>query len=259
MSKTLLLDADSFCYSLAAVHQTVFKWTDELYTYRGDFSGAKASFEAALDDMMQAANCDTVRMALTDTKANFRKRILPSYKASRIAKDKPVLFKAMRDWLQERHDAEVVPGLEGDDLVSIWATSPETDGVVCSIDKDCKQIPGWLYNPNTRKLEEISAFDAELFFLGQVLTGDLVDGYKGCPTVGPKRAKQWFGRVVGVEDIWEQAVMPAYEKAGLSEAVALQNARCARLLRSGEVTVVGTEFRIKLWHPRGDDEWLVMT
>jgi DNA polymerase I len=256
VAKTLLLDADSFCYSLAAVHQTVFKWTEELYTYRGDLSGAKDAFKAFLEDAMKVTDCDSVRMALTCTKANFRKRILPSYKASRISKEKPILFKAMRDWLQQEYQADVVYGLEGDDLVSIWATGAEDDTVVCSIDKDCKTIPGWLYNPNRKSIEHYSSSTAEWFFLEQALMGDRVDGYPGCPGIGPKRAADIMSNSA-LSGQWE-AIVEAYEKAGLSEAVALQNARCARLLRSGEAVADVGGMRIKLWHPRGDDEWLVV-
>lgn len=258
MAKTLLLDADSFCYSLAFVHQAVFKWTPELHTYKGDFSGAKAAFDAFVDDTLKATDCDTVRVALTCARSNFRKRVLPEYKASRISKDKPILFKAMRDYLQDEWDATIIPGLEGDDLVSIWATGAEKGvSVVCSIDKDCKTIPGWLYNPNRKSLEHWSTNTAELFFLGQVLTGDKVDGYSGCPGIGPVRAEKILREVDGGElsDYWAR-IVAEYEKAGLSEAVAIQNARCARLLRYGEL--VGTT-RIKLWHPRGEDEWLTMT
>lgn len=254
MARTLLLDADSFCYSFAAVHQQVFAWTPELYTYKGDFAGAKVAFNEFLEHVLKAAGCSEVRMALSDTRSNFRKRVLPSYKFNRISKDKPVLFRAIREWLEADYQAVVQPHLEGDDLVSMWATAPQADAVVCSIDKDCKTIPGRLYNPNSNTLEHRNRAEAEWFFLTQALMGDRVDGYGGCPGIGPKRA---LSVIEGhtLEEAWN-SIVNAYEKAGLNEAVALENARCARLLRHGDLRSDGA---IRLWHPRGEEEWLVMT
>lgn len=259
MSKTLLLDADSFCYSFGLSYQMPIPWTPELWTYKADLSGAKAAFEDSIDRAMKATECTHIRVALSDARANFRKRIAPYYKASRIYKEKPILFRALREWLQEKWDAHISPALEGDDLVSMWATSPKMgETVVCSIDKDCKTIPGWLYNPAKQTLEHYSRWMAEAFFLSQVLTGDKVDGYSGCPGIGPKRCEQileppspFTPAARALEDMWDR-IVAAYEKAGLTEAVALENARCARLLRYGEYQ--GN--RVKLWHPRGEDEWL---
>lgn len=254
MAKTLLLDADSFVWSVASVHQSVFAWTPELYSYRGDFAGAKVAFDKLIEKLLIDTGCSAIRVALSDTRSNFRKRVFPAYKFNRVSKDKPMLFRALREWLQAEYQAVAVDHLEGDDLVSMWATAPDADGVVCSIDKDCKTIPGWLYNPNTNALERRAPALAEWHFLEQALMGDRVDGYGGCPGIGPKRA---LAILEGhdLSEAWGR-IVEAYEKAGLSEAVALENARCARLLRHGDLRDDGA---IRLWHPRGEEHWLVMT
>lgn len=261
MTRTLLLDADSAVYSLAHAHQMPMPWTPELWTYKGDLAGAKHAFQEFVDRTMEATNCVAMFVALSDTRANFRKRVRGTYKFHRAGKERPVLFKAIRDWLREEYGAVVIPSLEGDDLVSMWATAPHMEtSVVCSIDKDCRSIPGSLYNPKSGRLEVISEAEAERFFYSQVLTGDRTDGYEGCPGVGPKRAEALL-KGVHLPDVWAGVVVPAYRAAGLSEAVALENARCARLLRSGDYQA-GEPNLIRLWHPyaepAGEREWMAI-
>jgi len=252
VTRTLLLDADSLVYSLSYAHQMPMPWTDELWTYKGDLKGAQLAFQEFLERTMEATECDAAMVALSDTRDNFRKRVRGSYKRNRISKDKPVLFKALRDYLKAEHGARMHPGLEGDDLVSIWATNKAIgEGVVCSIDKDCRGIPCELYNPNRQTSETISEAEAEHFFLMQVLTGDRTDGYEGCPGIGPKRAASLL-KGVPLEDVWQQVIVPTYRAAGLSEAAALENARCARLLRCGELS----PNQIRLWTPNGGGEWV---
>ena len=58
-----------------------------------------------------------------------------------------------------------------------------------SDDKDMKTIPGRLYRPMSDELLEITAEDADRYFLTQVLTGDTADGYKGVPWHRPEESR----------------------------------------------------------------------
>ena len=76
-----------------------------------------------------------------------------------------------------------------------------------------------------------------------------MDGYSGCPGIGPKRAARIldgvFGDPGGPGD-WD-AVVKTYVKAGLSEEEALVQARVARILRWGEYD--RKKGKVKLWNP----------
>jgi len=74
----------------------------------------------------------------------------------------------------------------------------------------------------------------------QTLMGDSTDNYKGCPKVGLKTAE----KILAENSTWE-TVVAAFEKAGLSEEDALENARLARILRDGEYNNETGE--VKLW------------
>jgi DNA polymerase I len=73
---------------------------------------------------------------------------------------------------------------------------------------------------------EISEADADKAFFTQVLTGDPVDGYKGVPGIGPKKAET----ILGTRPSWG-AVEQAFIKAGMTRDDAIQQARLARILR----------------------------
>jgi DNA polymerase-1 len=95
------------------------------------------------------------------------------------------------------------------------------------------------------EIVEISKEAADYAFYKQVLTGDSTDNYKGCPSVGDKKADKvlelgYFG------DPWK-AIVKEYKKQGLSEKVALENARLARILRHGEYNFETKT--ITLWKP----------
>ena len=61
----------------------------------------------------------------------------------------------------------------------------------------------------------------------QTLTGDPVDGYKGCPGAGPAKAAKVLSKA---GSMWEN-VKREYVKAGLTEDHAILQARLARILR----------------------------
>lgn len=221
-------------------------WTPELWTYKGDLAGAKYDLDRQIEKLLHRTRCTHLKVALSDMRANFRKDVASEYKSNRIHVVRPVLFAALRDVLRNKYQALVLPRLEGDDLLSMWATEPGADTVVCSIDKDCRTIPGMLYNPVKDTFMDVTHAEAERFFISQVLTGDRVDGYAGCPGIGPKRAAALM-EGVDTAALWKEVVLPAYRAADLTESTALRNARCARLLRHGEYNHETGE--ITLWEP----------
>jgi DNA polymerase-1 len=127
------------------------------------------------------------------------------------------------------------PSLEADDVIGILATKPGNKCLIWSTDKDLKQIPGYHLIEGGR--EFISKSQGDYFHLQQTLTGDAVDGYPGCPGVGPVTAVKILSNeptgpidpeITWVEWHWTN-VVKAYEKKGLTEADALVQAQIARI------------------------------
>lgn len=250
---TLYVDADVILYRFAhACCRRVFwdKENDcENYSDFADIDEAKQRAYEFVRDLLMTFSVLSATLCFT-TGRNFRYSVLDTYKHNRADREVPEGFEetkaavmsAIKDMLGE-DQCWYSDGLEADDLLGIAITRPDTDHtpVLCTIDKDLDQIPGWHFNWNKGTLYEVTLPEAEWFFHRQVLTGDPTDGYYGCPGMGPKRAEKLLGQVPESEDelsdrlpAWWGSIVDAYASKGLPADHALKQARVARILRHGE-------------------------
>lgn len=253
--RTLLIDADSLIYAAASRFETATQWEPEVWTYHGDLDAARAHLNSEINGLRELLKADEVVLALSDYTNPWRKIVLPTYKSNRKDIRKPVLLKPLRDYCHEAHPTFQRPGLEGDDILGILATAPKPpepitgERVVCSIDKDLGTIPGIHFNWKKDEdggTREVTLEAADRMHLRQTLTGDTVDGYPGCPGVGPVKAEKILGDAVTVADMWPR-VVAAYVKAGLNEESALVQARVARICRASDFDFKKRE--VILWKP----------
>jgi len=106
-----------------------------------------------------------------------------------------------------------------------------------------------LYNPKKDRHSGprvITPARADLFFYRQIIMGDRVDNYFGCPNIGEVKSKRIITPDM-TESQWWKAIVGAYRKEGLDEAYALNQARCARLLRADDWNK--KQRKVKLWKP----------
>lgn len=122
---------------------------------------------------------DEVHYYLTDGPTNYRIEMatIRPYKGNRASLHKPFWYKELREFLQERYNAQMVRGCEADDQVLIDAEKLRgiDDAVVASVDKDHRQWPGLLYNWRSETLELISQEEGLVNFYRQILRGDVTD------------------------------------------------------------------------------------
>ncbi len=250
MALTALIDADILVYKEAAAGQKDFKWDNGAESrHVAPFEDVKENAEKELAKLVQEVKATAVILCFTDTVGNFRKKLYPPYKATR--REKPEHHKALMEYLMAEYPSYWRPGLEGDDIMGILATHPtlvKGPKVVVSIDKDMNTIPCDLYNPGKGTRKRVTVEEADYSHLFQTLTGDSVDEYPGCPRIGPTKAAQAleWGQEEGLS-AW-QSVVGVYESRGLTEADALVQARCARILRHTDYN-----FKTKepiLWTPQ---------
>ena len=266
MSRHLLVDGDILIYRFAHRAQCVSRWERDLYTFHAFLTDATPHIADMLTSWQEDLEADELTVVLSDLDANFRKEVYPAYKANRAGIVRPILFKPLRKFFIEQYGALIEPKLEGDDLLGLLATEQGTTDyqtrgacylardetpVICTIDKDLQTVPGFHFNWDGTEscLSQVSALEAYLNFLRQVLMGDATDGYKGIPGCGPVRANKLLEKadICNLSDAWEKVIVPAYEKAGLNETVALLNARCARVLQGDDYNFLTKE--IRLWTP----------
>lgn len=136
---------------------------------------------------------------------SFRSNIatLKPYKGQRI-NHKPWHYDNLRVYLEHILGAEVVEGIEADDAMAITHTLDPSNTIICSRDKDLRQLPGAFYSwengeqpsfgPVLIKPDgwvELSEDRKKLtgtgfaWFCAQVLIGDVVDNIPGLPRTGP--------------------------------------------------------------------------
>ena len=243
--KVLIIDGDILAYQIATNNEVETNWGDGLWTLHSDENSCKQQFDAVIDDLGSNLSADDYLVALTD-KNNFRKDILPTYKSNRNAKRKPLVLKAMRQHIMDKHNGVMWKNLEADDVMGIMATEPtQEDRVLVSIDKDMRTIPCNLSNDGSTTTQ-IPQRLADYNFMLQVLTGDKVDGYDGIDGVGIKTAEKLIQKYTNVPllDLWK-IVKGIYKDKGYTEKEALQQARVAHILRHGEYNK--KTGKVKLW------------
>ena len=241
---TLLIDGDILAFQAAAATERPTQWDDDLWTLHAYLSDGQRHIKDALLSIQQETGVTNLRVFLTG-KENYRTDILDTYKGNRKHTRKPMTLMALKVWMVDEYGAVLTEPYEADDLIGIAATE-DTDTIIVSEDKDFLCVPCRLYNPRRkdRGVITVSLESADRYFYSQVLTGDTADNYKGCPSVGPVKADKILDDAES--DYWP-AVVTAFEKAGLTVDDALVQARCARILRSEDLT--NNQERPPLWTP----------
>ena len=221
----LLVDADFTVYKSCAAAEQDFDFGDDVIVVTSRFSEAMAATERELTRLKNEFMWDDPELILffSDSK-NFRKKIYPDYKGHRNRK-KPCGYKRVINELANRYEVIIMPWLEADDSLGVYATA-YPDCILCSPDKDMRQIPGRLYDMNeTTTIEKV---DGDKWHYIQTLAGDQTDGYAGVPGYGVKTAAKYLE----AEGYTWEMIVKAFESKGMTEDDALLNARLAKILQA---------------------------
>ena len=240
---SLLIDADFIVYKSCAATETEIDFGDDLIVVTSNFSDAYSMVERELSSIANDLGCFDDSILFFSDSVNFRKSIDPDYKGHRNRK-KPCGYRRVINKLKEEYNVVVMPELEADDALGIYATK-EQGHIICSPDKDMRQIPGDLYDLSTGVIT-ITKEEGERWHLIQTLAGDQTDGYSGVPGFGIKRAVAFFEE----NGYSWSSVVSAFASKELDESVALQNARLAKILQHTDYDF--TNQCVKLWTPSSD-------
>ena len=231
--RTLIIDGDILIYKVACQVEQATDWGNDLWTLHADMAEATTKLADTITYYELTLLAKHIVIAL-GSKDSFRKEISSDYKANRTKLRKPVIYAPLRKWVEENYKCYVKPKLEGDDVVGILATADIIKGDKCvlSSDKDLKTIPTQHWFLGDDDYTEINEEEANYNHMMQTLTGDQVDNIKGCPTVGKVKAERILApHKSSYKNMWN-AVVETFKKNGLSEKVALQEARMTRILRA---------------------------
>jgi len=158
-----------------------------------------------LEDMLKTVQATHYCGFLKGIDTSHRHKMFTDYKANRppspewLVRWKPVI----QVHLLDKWKFELVEGMEVDDAVAsvveiiddqnerMECKSNCVDTIVCSADKDLKQIIGWNYNTKSKELVVISDAIAKYNLCMQLLHGDVTDNIPNLRKgVGPATAKK---------------------------------------------------------------------
>jgi len=240
---SLLIDADFIVYKSCAATETEIDWGEDLITVVSNFNDAYGMVERELATIANDLGYFDDSILFFSDSINFRKSIDPDYKGHRNRK-KPCGYKRVINKLKREYTVIIMPQLEADDAIGIHATM-YPGNIICSPDKDMRQIPGDLYDLSTGVVT-IEPEEARRWHLIQTMAGDQTDGYAGIPGIGIKRAEA----LLEANGATWQTVVDAFAAKDLDESVALKNARLAKILQVTDYDFTNQEPR--LWSPSSD-------
>ena len=166
-------------------------------------------------------------------KGNFRDEVATTqpYKGNRDNKRVPVHKNLLRDYMVSEWNAQVVNGMEADDAIAIKATELDHNAIICSLDKDFKQVPCSMYDYTKKNLNAFKEDDAMRWLYKQALMGDRVDNIPGIHGIGPKKADKIIDPCTTE---WEcySACLAHYWDHELDEDRLLESLQLLYLLRS---------------------------
>lgn len=181
--KRAIIDGDPLIYSCGFAIEELIDGKAELKEGQG-LQHAQWNIDSVIRNTIKDTEAESYSVWLTPPLIeNFRIKIDPKYKCNRKDARRPLLYKEIKDYLILKHGAKITKGQEADDACSIEQCSINKDffdpcieeSILCSIDKDFNNTPGYHYNTRTKDLYYVTEIQALRNFYLQILTGDISD------------------------------------------------------------------------------------
>ena len=197
MKRTLMIDGDIVLFQIGRVTEDITDFGDEvLESY--DLDSAIRLINNELDSIAKKTKYSREELIFAiSSEKNFRKRFFPSYKGNRKHIRKPIGLKDMRQYMldnMEEYNTIMLEELEADDVMGMYGTAPKElvgqEIAIYSQDKDLFTIPCKQWDFKKEKFIKPEPIESTRFLYKQVLMGDAVDGYKGCPKIGKVKAEK---------------------------------------------------------------------
>lgn len=171
-----LIDGDIISYSCA------------IYNENWGWEACREDIDQLVKRVLETVGASDYQMFITGDN-NFRYNVDPNYKANRKGKPDPIYRADSNAYLVTEYGADVTDGIEADDAIGIAASAIDVDErVICSIDKDLKQIEGHHYNWRRNEHATVTSLGGTQLLYRQLLTGDNADNIPGVGGIGPVKS-----------------------------------------------------------------------
>lgn len=177
--KVALLDGDIFCYRAGYSVEKDGEPQEPLGI-------AISRMDTAIWACLEEVEAKGWQIFLTASN-NFRKEVYPGYKANRT-QAKPVYLDDLRNHIITKYGGAIADGMEADDYLAIYHVLNPDHTVICTIDKDLKQVAGNHYNFVKKEFAVVTELEGLRTFYTQFLVGDAADNIIGIAGLGPVKA-----------------------------------------------------------------------
>ena len=189
---TLIIDGDILNFTIGRVTEDISDFGDQVCE-SFDKEAIISLLESGLDAIGEKCGYTRENMiySISCTK-NYRKKHFPTYKSNRKNVVKPLGLTWLREYLienAEKYNLLMIENLEADDCMGIFGTCGDDTISIYSQDKDLRTIPVRQWDFKKHDFVKPVTLESCRFLYTQVLTGDTVDGYKGCPRIGKVKAE----------------------------------------------------------------------
>lgn len=199
---TALIDADSISYIIG-------------YQYRDEIDNVELVTQATDQFISQILVQVQGRQyaGYFSPKICFRHKLFPEYKGKRkpphegIARWKPFIDEHCR----QQWGFGEWPNHEADDAVSVMQQTM-LNSIICSPDKDLRQVPGNNFDYKKGIRSHITEEEAYYNLMYQLLVGDNTDNIPGCRGIGEKTAKQILAHIPSGNLKLESLVLATYNQ-----------------------------------------------
>lgn len=147
-----------------------------------------------MNQILTACSTDRYRSFLSGSR-NWRKELYPAYKANRKKEDPPFRQEA-KEYLITHWNSEVSDGLEADDEIGIAKAEHGDEAIICTIDKDFKQLGGRFYDFVNDRHFTVGRVEALHYFYEQMLLGDRSDNIPGFDGVARQKPTNYLKNVI---------------------------------------------------------------
>lgn len=225
-----LIDADILRYEIGYAAETGWQTEGEVppWAYVDNLLNRR------IENILLETQSDDCTLFLSG-KTNFRNDIAITkvYKGTR-KQDKPIHFDNLSACIKAMPNTIVSDGVEADDLMAIEQTST-LDTIICSRDKDLRQVPGWHYSweignqplwgpilvdkfgwltlDREKKPAKLKGAGFK-FFCSQLITGDTVDNIPGLRGGGNVLAFQTLDSTKTEEEAMEEVIKQYRDRMG---------------------------------------------
>lgn len=233
-----LIDADVLAYECPFAGQFKDELTGEIIMK--EFDSVEEHLEMKINECLEAnfSSEPPILFLTGDEKLckqmgveyhpNFRYEVAKTlpYKGNRKS-EKPLHYDNIRAFMLSRYHCIVSDGCEADDMLATVATL-NPGSVICSVDKDLRQIPGRHFTWSVGKREAIPPYDVDFMgelkynpdtkklwmtgmraFYAQLIMGDPVDNIQGIYKAGPVKACKLLEGATTERELYER-VREAY-------------------------------------------------